>query len=1047
MTFKIQKTVALLLVFVFVFISLASCGDISNQSDDASSTDDDSNRSEYSATSSETSSATSSDASSDISSDAESSDDMSQTPVISQVKHNIVALGDSITAGYGLDDPDVQKYTSLLADKLSKEYDGVNMFNYAVSGHTTDDMLSLLKAGTAETLADADTVIICIGANNVLVPIGGVVFGVLEQCRQNIFEIAAKLLKGQDASQERAAVNSALQSLADELTNGETAQKVEDGVEKFKTDLPLIIDEIRRVNPDCDIYFGNIYNPYAHFDICTLVDSEFDMPAYSDGVVQKLNLVIASFAETLGYTVVDIHSVFASTDDLNVNAVCDLSKGLFNYDPHPNAAGHEVIAEVYYQIYKDLLSAEVLCATKPAVHMLSEAINMQNVAYNKTYTIETGEPVSCSYTNYEPEFYNNDIGQLTDGNIAKLDSSDNAWLRSMRGGSRIVTVDLGDQYAVSGFECSFLQSKAEAFYAPRNVKVMISPDGKNYMTVCVVGGDDLSTNIKSRATRSGDFDKAYEARYVKIEYTVDIFAACDEIKIYGSLDGERAQITPDDEQAEAEMSTDICGASSFIKLYNGYYPADQSIADLTRDKLLPYIAYIDGDGNIADTMFDGAIFVPCHTDYPSGGRLTKTNGKPGAVMSDWMLYLENTFDGTKNLASLDSTVGEVYKALGIDKKMPVLLTMPYPTIIDGVFGDIDGDGKAEYCRTLDERLDIIKWYADICLQKFNEAEYENIEFVGFYWYREEVNYSDSDHEDRLCILANEYFHSKGLKSLYDPFYLSTGYDHYRTLGFDTCVMQPNYAEISSDRTYFKSGMLDEFAVTVKNAGCGVEIETLSPYAYTDGTDYINAAQNYLEYLYTGVDGGYDKNLKTWYQGAGPGSIYSFCHADVSSQRGMLLRSLYDATYKFIKGTLTREDLTVSGDTTVSGSAGTRIRGDFSVTGGYAALMQYTVSLKPLHGSVDVYAGGYKYVAEPDFAGSDMFEITVSDGISAPSTLKINVTVTQDDSDIPSVDNNGTEDTEKTDDAKPGKTDFILPIALAAALCAVVLFIKKRKNKK
>lgn len=89
-------------------------------------------------------------------------------------------------------------------------------------------------------------------------------------------------------------------------------------------------------------------------------------------------------------------------------------------------------------------------------------------------------------------------------------------------------------------------------------------------------------------------------------------------------------------------------------------------------------------------MFDAVAFVPCHGDYPSGGRLVKTNGRPGAVMSDWLLYLDNTFAEGLNLDALDKTVARGNEALGRDTPCKVFLTMPYPLTQDKPFGDIDG---------------------------------------------------------------------------------------------------------------------------------------------------------------------------------------------------------------------------------------------------------------------------------------------------------------------------------------------------------------------
>lgn len=245
------------------------------------------------------------------------------------------------------------------------------------------------------------------------------------------------------------------------------------------------------------------------------------------------------------------------------------------------------------------------------------------------------------------------------------------------------------------------------------------------------------------------------------------------------------------------------------------------MADNTADELLPYAAYLGADGSILDTMFDAFAFVPCHGDYPSGGRLVKTNGKPGAVMSDWLLYLENTFAEGINLDALDKTVAHVNEQLGRDTPCKVFLTMPYPLTQDKPFGDIDGDGREEYTRTNDERLAVLAWYESECARRFDEAGYENLTLVGFYWYREEVNSADSADEDGFTRQATALLHEKGHKLLFDPFFTSAGFERWSELGFDGAVMQPNL--VFND--YFETEMLEEFTEIIRKYGLGVEIET------------------------------------------------------------------------------------------------------------------------------------------------------------------------------------------------------------------------------
>ncbi|PKM62481.1 MAG: hypothetical protein CVU97_05200, partial [Firmicutes bacterium HGW-Firmicutes-21] len=376
--------------------------------------------------------------------------------------------------------------------------------------------------------------------------------------------------------------------------------------------------------------------------------------------------------------------------------------------------------------------------------VFADGVSTKNLVLGLPYDITTGEPTVYSHGNYEPDTYHIDTGQLTDGITALTDYNSSAWYRSFRSVSRIVTFDLGEFKAVRGFSAGFLHIRSMAIYAPRYVYVYLSENGVDYQRICTATPDFLQTDSTARRAEIGaTFDKVYKARFVRVEFCSDIFAFCDEIRVFGTdeLHGDEAIIIPDAAVKEPGYLTELGGVSDIIKIYNGYHP-NQSIADNTAAELLPYIAYVQADGSYSDTMFDSLAFVPCHTDYPSGGRLVKTNGKAGAVMSDWLLYLENTFTKGINTDALNNVVGEVYQKLGIKGKFTVFFTLPFPTELEGPFGDISGDGKDEYCQTLEERVAILKWFTDLTYERFLSGKYANLKFGGFYWYRESINYSE-----------------------------------------------------------------------------------------------------------------------------------------------------------------------------------------------------------------------------------------------------------------------------------------------------------------
>ncbi len=677
----------------------------------------------------------------------------------------------------------------------------------------------------------------------------------------------------------------------------------------------------------------------------------------------------------------------------------------------------------------------------------------ENLAKGLSYSIETGEPVTLSYGNFSEGGvkYDVDNGQLTDSKTATNSSSSDGWYRAFRAKSRIVTFDLGDVCAISRVEAGFLHSGG-GLYAPRYINVYLSDDGEEYGTAI-----EYQTNYPLHSTNTAkcdfkvELDKVYSARYVKVEFCCDIFAYCDEIRIMGSrtLNGDEAKVTPDKPEEPRGYFESLVGVSDIIKLYNGYYGPSPDIAVLTEERILPYIAYLDASGKIVDTMFDSVALVPCHGDYPSGGRLAKTNGKPGAVMSDWELYFEHTFKDGQDLQALDNVVGRVYGELGLEGKYKVFLTLPYPTILNKPFGDIDGDGKQEKCVTLEERVNIVKWFADKCINEFKVKGYKNLELAGFYWLREEVNYSDSDHEAELVQNVNKYVKDKNLHTIFDPFYLSIGYDHWEELGFSGAVMQPNQA-FRSSRPYYEEGMLEEFAESAYNNYIGVEMETDEP-SYFRGNDYLIAGKNYESYLYYGYKTGYMHSLKTYYQGAGPGSIYDFCHADTNTPKGLYLRRLYDLTYQFIHETYKNETPVleeIQDIEMVSGDSRAVSEIKFTDDDSYWGDIKVEFTKQPAHGVVTVAADKRSliYRADRNYVGEDTFTVRINDGFNSSEERVVNVTVTASEemSDESSVSDDISNEEDGNDKTPLWLIILLSVLGLAIVAVAVALILKNKK---
>ena len=681
----------------------------------------------------------------------------------------------------------------------------------------------------------------------------------------------------------------------------------------------------------------------------------------------------------------------------------------------------------------------------------------ENLVAGMSYTVETGEPTTMSYDKFVEGGVDFDIdnGQLTDGKLAPASESSDLWYKAFRSKSRLVTFDLKNNCAINKVQASFFHNRPSGVYAPRYINIYLSDDGIDYQTVKKYETNyDLTYSVAARCEFEVLLDKTYSARFVRVEFSSDIFTFCDEIQVFGSktLSGDEKAVTPDKKTEPEGYFKNLDGVSNVMKIYNGYYAPHPEKAILSEEWLLPYVAYLDANGTIQGTMFDAIAFVPCHGDYPSGGRLVKTNGKPGAVMSDWELYFEHTFKDGQDIDALDSVVGRVFGELGIEKKYKVFLTMPYPTVLDKPFGDINGDGVDEYCVTLEERSEIIKWFADKCINEFKAKNYENLELAGFYWLREEVNYSDSNHEPELVKSFNDFAKKRKLKTIFDPFYLSTGFDHWEELGFSSAVMQPNVAFTNKD--YFEIGMLEEFAQSAYNNHIGVEMETNEP-SYFKGDDYLKAGYNYESYLYYGAKTGYMNSFKTYYQGAGPGSFYDFCYADTKTPRGIYLRRLYDLTFDFIHKTYRNDapKLEVSDMELTEGDSRGMVDVDIVDDDSFWGDVKVEFPQKPKNGSVAVAANKKTliYRANEDFVGEDSFTVVVTDGFnrSEERTVKVNVLpleTSEDDSvheGESSTDNLITEP--QADNGIPAWLIALLAVlGLAIVAVAVAMIIKHKK---
>ena len=225
-----------------------------------------------------------------------------------------VALGDSICRGYGLEDPETQRYSSLIGKQT-----GCTVYNYGVDGQTGAELIAFLRQGKADALSQADVISISIGANNLL---------------HTLSSLLLSLFSKFDPTS-----GSAVQVDVEDLFAA-----VDDALAAFEQELPELMELIGEQAHNARVLFQTVYNPYrsfSHFPL-RLNGTATTLSSLADECVVRLNEIIRDGALQYGYTVCDVYDAFEQNADQLVNA--SLSK--INFDPHPNAAGHAVIAEV-----------------------------------------------------------------------------------------------------------------------------------------------------------------------------------------------------------------------------------------------------------------------------------------------------------------------------------------------------------------------------------------------------------------------------------------------------------------------------------------------------------------------------------------------------------------------------------------------------------------------------------------------------------------------------------------------------------------------------
>lgn len=534
-------------------------------------------------------------------------------------------------------------------------------------------------------------------------------------------------------------------------------------------------------------------------------------------------------------------------------------------------------------------------------------MEVKNLALGKKTVISNLAPIKNSYAAMEK----GGKDMLTDGVTGDPASCyGGSWAHFYRGVGRSITVDLEDVFAISGFETGFIHDNNAGIYSPESIKLLLSENGSDYYEVASVDSPyPASFGMQVRAVYSATLDKPIRARFARLDFGVEVNSFCDEIRIFGKkCDGFEELLSG---EPVSEISKNVFAARDSLGgvhdiplMYFGYWPEDERIARLKKDDFIPYIAYIDRDGNPKDTMFDAIMMLTVQGRCPSGGCLGY-HGEP-SKLSDWEFVIEELFADGINLKALDLAVEEIKQKLSLPKdyRHKVYLTAPVPKVSLEPFGDLNGDGIEEKLLSTEDCINAYASFVDAVTKRFESEHLQNIVIDGWFWNNESASRAARDDEEFFATGCVAELHKRGYKCVFIPYFQAGGCEKSEKIGFDCTTMQPGLSfQAVLGRT--PQGMMQDFTDLCKKYGFGVELEIHHGVKNEDTREKY--ASLFDEYLIACMRNGMmTDTVHTYYQAAGPGVFYYCALSDDEIMRG-----IYDKLYKFIKGTLSEADFAAS----------------------------------------------------------------------------------------------------------------------------------------
>lgn len=268
-----------------------------------------------------------------------------------------VALGDSISSGYGLEEG-----TLSFAQRVAQD-NGLELINLAQDGETATSLLDKLQTDqVSAAVAQADIITITVGGNDLMNALYAYLTDAYNQ-RNPETPTTQEDMKNAVMGGDMGVLTFALE-VGPGFSNSERATQA---LADFHTHLTQMVLDIRAENPQVQlVVVVEQYNPYSY-----LVKELSKNPIFASSAqslcaafgagVTDINDVIAAVAQQQECWVAKVYDAFETAQENPCNASVSMPVKL-NLDFHPNAYGHGLIA----QQVTELLAQQVIVPSEDA---------------------------------------------------------------------------------------------------------------------------------------------------------------------------------------------------------------------------------------------------------------------------------------------------------------------------------------------------------------------------------------------------------------------------------------------------------------------------------------------------------------------------------------------------------------------------------------------------------------------------------------------------------------------------------------------------------